>query len=106
MWKRFLGIHFPEALKLLARHKQIHIVIPGNEPMVPHRPQESAVYRHVPEAVFGAYSIQLLQQLHLDRMNGRQENGIIHSHPPAAYSGAVRAGVLIYLLQRVIPAVF
>ena len=58
-----LRVDFAELLEFLARHQQIHVVIPRNEPLVAHRPQERTAHHIIGNIVLLANSGNVPQLL-------------------------------------------
>ncbi len=66
---QFLPDHFRESFIVLPGKGHIRVVIPGNKPLMPHRPQESPGIYHVGDLVFSAYPVDLFEDLQISPMD-------------------------------------
>ena len=82
---------FPQVVELLvvvAGHVDVNVIIPGDEPAVAHRPDESAIRERIGELVLTAHAVQFCEnvqfnRLHLARLKlGHGASFIVH---PMAY---------------------
>lgn len=55
--------HRVELLKLLREHDEINVVVPGDEPLVAHRPQEGAAGQNVFDVVLAAEAVEHLEHV-------------------------------------------
>ena len=90
------GGHLHKPLVILPQHGQVDVVVPGDVALVPHRPDEGAAVGKIPQPVFPADPLHLVQhgQLHrphpLHLLRHRESAAhflpvkfsLLHVHPP------------------------